>query len=100
MIKHIVMWKLKEHAEGADRLSNALEMKRRLETCAQIVPGILAFEVALAAPGLEATCDIVLYSAFADQAALDAYAAHPTHQALMPFFKAVRESRECMDYAA
>jgi len=100
MIKHIVMWKLKEQAEGADRLANAREMKRRLEECAQIVPGILAFEVAVAQPGLEATYDVVLYSAFEDKAALAAYAAHPTHQALMPFIKAVREERQCMDYEA
>ncbi|MDB5745311.1 MAG: stress responsive protein [Massilia sp.] len=100
MIKHIVMWKLKEQAEGADRLANAREMKRRLDECAHLVPGILAFEVSLAQPGLEATCDVVLYSAFENKAALEAYAAHPTHQALMPFFKAVREGRECMDYEA
>lgn len=100
MIKHIVMWKLKEHAEGADRLANAREMQRRLEECAQIVPGILAFEVGLAQPGLEATYDVVLYSAFESREALAAYAAHPTHQALMPFFKAVREERQCMDYEA
>jgi len=43
MIKHIVMWKLKELAEGADRATNAAEMKRRLDACAQLVPGILAF---------------------------------------------------------
>jgi hypothetical protein len=27
MLKHIVMWKLKEHAEGADRATNAAKMK-------------------------------------------------------------------------
>ena len=98
MIKHIVMWKLKEHAEGADRASNAREMKRRLDECAAIVPGIHAFEVALAQPGLEATYDVVLYSVFESRDALAAYARHPTHQALMPFFKAVRDERQCMDY--
>jgi heme-degrading monooxygenase HmoA len=98
MIKHIVMWKLKEEAEGADRLSNAREMKRRLDECANIVPGILAFEVTLAQPGLEATYDVVLYSEFEDKAALDAYAVHPTHKALVPFIGAVREARQCMDY--
>jgi len=98
MIKHIVMWKLKDHAEGADRLANAAEMKRRLDACAHVVPGILAFEVSLAQPGLEATYDVVLYSAFEDRAALAAYAAHPTHQALVPFIGAVREARQCMDY--
>lgn len=98
MIKHIVMWKLKDHAEGADRQANAQEMKRRLDACANIVPGILQFEVALAQPGLEATYDVVLYSAFENREALAAYAGHPAHQALMPFFKAVRDERQCMDY--
>jgi quinol monooxygenase YgiN len=98
MLKHIVMWKLKDHAEGADRAANALEMKRRLDACANIVPGILTFEVSLAQPGLEATYDVVLYSEFADKAALDAYASHPTHEAVKPFIGAVRAERQCMDY--
>lgn len=98
MLKHIVMWKLKDHAEGADRATNAREMKRRLDACAAIVPGIVTFEVALAQPGHEATCDVVLYAVFEDAAALAAYGAHPTHQALVQFFKAVRDGRECMDY--
>jgi heme-degrading monooxygenase HmoA len=98
MIKHIVMWKLKEQAEGADRAANALEMKRRLDACATIVPGIIAFEVTLAQPDLEATYDVVLYSEFADRAALAAYIAHPVHQAVVPFIGAIREGRQCMDY--
>ncbi|MEH6434165.1 Dabb family protein [Massilia sp. DD77] len=98
MIKHIVMWKLKDQAEGADRAANAREMKRRLDECARIVPGILAFEVVIAQPGLEATYDVVLYSEFEDRAALEAYATHPTHKALVPFIGAIREARQCMDY--
>ncbi|MFC0251894.1 Dabb family protein [Massilia consociata] len=98
MIKHIVMWKLKDEAEGADRATNAREMKRRLDACAGIVPGILTFEVTLAQPGLEATYDVVLYSEFADRAALQAYIDHPTHKAVVPFIGAVREARQCMDY--
>ena len=98
MIKHIVMWKLKDQAEGADKAANAREMKRRLDECANVVPGILKFEVMLAQPGLEATYDAVLYSEFADREALAAYAAHPTHQAVVPFIGAIREGRQCMDY--
>ncbi|SFD40888.1 Dabb family protein [Massilia yuzhufengensis] len=98
MIKHIVMWKLKDEAEGADRATNAREMKRRLDECANIVPGQLKFEVVLAQPGLEATYDVVLYSEFADKAALEAYAVHPTHKAVVPFIGAIREGRQCMDY--
>jgi hypothetical protein len=98
MLKHIVMWKLKEQAEGADRAANARRMKELLDACAGIVPGILKFEVALAQPGLEATYDVVLYSEFAGRAALDAYQEHPQHVALKPFIGAVREARQCMDY--
>ena len=100
MLKHIVMWKLKDHAEGADRATNARKMKEMLDACAGIVPGMLKLEVGLAEAGLEATYDVILYSEFTDKAALDAYAAHPQHQALKPFFGAVREARQCMDYTA
>ena len=75
MIKHIVMWKLKDQAEGADRAANAIEMKRRLDACAHIVPGMHAFEVTIAQPGLEATYDVVLYSEFEDKAALSQFLA-------------------------
>jgi hypothetical protein len=98
MIKHIVFWKLKERAEGADRAANALKMKALLDSCADVVPGIVTFEAALAQPGLEATYDVVLYSEFADRAALDAYQEHPSHVAIKPFIGAVREARQCMDY--
>jgi hypothetical protein len=91
MLKHIVMWKLKDPADGA-------EMKRRLDQCATIVPGIITFEVSLAQPGLEATYDVVLYAEFSDRAALEAYAAHPTHEAIKPFIGAIRSERQCMDY--
>jgi hypothetical protein len=98
LIKHIVMWKLKEHAEGADKATNGHKMKALLESCSALVPGIGTFEVALAAPGLEATYDVVLYTEFADAAALAAYQHHPAHVAMKPFIGAVRLERQCMDY--
>jgi quinol monooxygenase YgiN len=98
MLKHIVMWKLKEHAEGADRAANAVKLKALLDACNSLVPGMLKLEVAIAEPGLEATYDVVMYSEFADKAALDAYQEHPQHVALKPFVIAVREARQCMDY--
>ena len=99
MIKHIVMWQLKDHAEGADKAINALKMKALLDACNGIVPGMLAFEVVIAQPGMEATYDVVLYSEFRSVAALDAYQTHPQHEALKPFVGAVRQARQCMDYA-
>lgn len=98
MIKHIVMWQLKDVAEGAGKAANALKMKQLLDGCADIVPGILKFETAIAVPGLEATYDVVLYSEFESKAALDAYQEHPKHVAVKPFIGAVRQARQCMDY--
>jgi hypothetical protein len=98
MIRHIVMWKLKESAEGASRAENAVKLKEKLEGCRNIVPGILHLEVGLAGAGLDSTYDVVLVSDFADKASLDAYQVHPTHEALKSFVGAVRESRECVDY--
>ncbi|MGF6642983.1 Dabb family protein [Paraburkholderia sp. GAS82] len=98
MIRHIVMWKLKESAEGASRAENAVKLKEKLEGCRNIVPGILHLEVGLAGAGLDSTYDVVLVSDFADKASLDAYQVHPTHEALKSFVSAVRESRECVDY--
>jgi quinol monooxygenase YgiN len=98
MIKHIVMWKLKDQAEGSDKATNLVKAKAMLESCAHITPGTVKFEVATAQSGLECSYDLVLYTEFTDRAALDAYQNHPTHQALKPFMGAVRLERQCMDY--
>jgi hypothetical protein len=98
MIRHIVMWKLKDHAEGADRAANLVKMKTLLDSCAGLVPGMLGFTTAIAQPGFEATYDIVLDSSFASMEALDAYQSHPQHVAMKPFIGAIRLERQCMDF--
>lgn len=98
MLKHIVMWKLRDHAEGADKAANVLRAQALLQACSDLVPGILRFEVATARPDLEATYDLLLYTEFTDRAALAAYQQHPQHVAAKPFMKAVVQERQCMDY--
>jgi len=100
VIRRIVTWKLKDHAEAAGKAENKARMKALLEVCRRLVPGMGAFEVGLASPGLEATHDVVLYSEFDSPAALDAYQHHPQHVAIKPFIDAVRAERQCIDYAA
>ncbi|WP_027796388.1 Dabb family protein [Paraburkholderia acidipaludis] len=98
MIRHIVMWQLKESAEGATREENLVKFKALLEGCRNLVPGTLHLEVGLAEPGLASTFDIALVSDFADKAALDAYQDHPDHVVVKQFAKAVTEGRQCVDY--
>ncbi len=98
VIRHIVMWKLKESAQGATRAENLVKFKGLLEGCRHLVPGTLHLEVGLAEAGLASTFDIVLVSDFADKAALDAYQDHPDHLVVKQFAGAVVEGRQCVDY--
>ena len=98
MIRHVVMWTMKPQAEGADGRSNALKVRELLESCRGLVPGMLEWQVVVHEPGLEATCDLMLYSVFDSAEALDAYQHHPRHVAIKPFIAAVRAERQCMDY--
>jgi hypothetical protein len=98
MIKHIMLWTLKDHAEGADKAANIKTMLAKLESCRGIVPGMHVFEVSTRADGFEFHMDIALYSEFENRAALAAYQVHPVHQAILPFIGAVRETRHCIDY--
>jgi hypothetical protein len=98
LLRHIVMWKLKESAEGASRAENAVKLKAKLESCRSIVAGQGHFEVGVAQPGYDATYDVVLVSDFDNKEALQAYQVHPKHVAIKDFVAAVREARQCLDY--
>ncbi|WP_416548593.1 Dabb family protein [Limnohabitans sp. DCL3] len=98
MIRHIVMWNLKDHAEGADKSINLEKATKLLLSCAQVVPGIRAFEVAVATPGMDCTNDLVLHMLLDDAQVLAAYQNHPDHLAIKPFMRAVVQERRCMDF--
>lgn len=91
MIRHVVMWSLKDPAE-------APRFKQLLDGCKDLVPGMLEFEVGIRTPGLEANADVILVSTFADAAALDAYQRHPQHQAVGAQLGPLRETRSVLDY--
>jgi hypothetical protein len=98
MIKHVVMWRLKESAEGATKPENALRVKALLDACAGVTPGMHSLEVGVDV-GLDgAPWDVVLVAEFDDRAAVDAYQDHPVHQAAKSFIAKVRELRAAVDY--
>lgn len=100
MIKHIVMWRLKDRAEGSDRAANARLVKEKLEALAGQIPGLLRLEVGIDFEGGDQAADVVLYSEFASREALAAYHHHPAHEAVKPFIAAVRSERRVVDYEA
>lgn len=96
MVKHIVMWKLKPNAEGADKKTNAIKMKKKLEALQGVVPGAFKMEVGINYnPG---GYDVVLYSEFIDHEALESYQMHPEHLRVKEFVHAVMADRVVADY--
>lgn len=97
-LRHIVMWRLKEYAEGHSRHENMLKARDILLQFANLTPGIELFEVGIQTEGLDCTSDLILNSIFKDDEALKTYQNHPEHLAIKPFMKAVVEQRSCMDF--
>jgi len=97
MLKHIVMWKLKEVPNGSKQ-ENRLKVKTALESCAGKTPGMLKYEVGLDVGTDGSPWDVVLYAEFTDRAALQAYQDSPQHLAVKPVVGALREARAVVDY--
>ena len=98
MLKHIVMWKLKDHAEGKTREENAIIMKGLLEALKDKIPEIQFLEVGSNVAPTDAAYDIALYSEFRDEAALSVYQDHPDHLKVADFVSRIKEQRVLVDY--
>ena len=98
MIKHIVVWKLKESAEGCSKIENAKKMKAMLEGLQSVIKEIQYIEVGLNVNSSEAAYDIVLYSEFQSREALEIYQKHPEHERVGEFVGKVRLERKVVDY--
>ena len=96
MVKHIVMWKLKENANGENKKTNAIKMKKMLESLQGVVPGAYKMEVGINYnPG---GYDVVLYSEFNDHDALEGYQVHSEHVKVQEFVHQVMSDRVVADY--
>ena len=91
MVKHIVMYTLKEGVEK----ERAVELIRSvLEPLVGQIPGLAHLEVRKAFNGL----DYALYSEFESSEALSAYAVHPLHLAAKEHFHHLLDKRYAADY--
>ena len=100
MVKHVILWKLKEEYSGAEAQAVKEGIKNGLEGLAGKIPGLLEIKVNTE-PLASSNCDVMLDSSFTDEEALKGYAVHPAHvevadTKVRPF----TASRTCMDYEA
>ncbi|BDB02208.1 Dabb family protein [Clostridium botulinum] len=98
MIKHIVMWKLKEFAEGKSKLENANIIKINLEDLKHKIDEVKLIEVGVNINNSQQAYDVVLYSEFENLEDLNLYQNHPDHVKVGEFINKVKEERIITDY--
>ena len=98
MVKHIILFQLKDELTENEKLVAQKEMKEGLEALVGKVPGLLEMHVQI--EGLPSSnAEVMLYSVMESAEALKVYADHPAHMEVAigkvrPFFK----TRLCLDY--
>jgi hypothetical protein len=97
LIKHIVMWNLRGDTEAAKAQAVSV-LKRSFESLRGRIPGLLHLEIGVDSSRIDYACDVVLYSEFESQAALDAYALHPEHLRVKQELADLRIARHQVDY--
>ena len=100
MVKHIILWQLKDELSPEEKLSVKAGIKAGLESLAGKIPGLLEIKVNNS-PLPSSNADVMLDSSFADAEALKNYAVHPEHVAVAD--SAVRpytKTRLCLDFEA
>ena len=98
MIKHIVMWNIRGETP-AEKERGIAQLKRSFESLRGQVPGLLHLEIGVDTSGIDYACDVVLYSEFESQAALDGYAVHEEHLRVKREVGDLRVARHQVDYA-
>lgn len=98
MVKHVILWTLKDEYSGAEIDKIKADIKAGLEGLKGQIPGLVEIKVNTK-PLASSNCDLMLDSTFDNEESLKGYAVHPKHVEVAdgkvrPF----TASRVCMDY--
>lgn len=98
MVKHIILWKLKDFSTEEEKLQAKLSAKENLEALKEKLEGIVDIKVQIT--GLSSSnADMMLDSTFVDEDALKAYQVSKEHTFVAnTFVRPIVETRLCLDY--
>ena len=98
MVKHVILWTLKDDFSGEEKENIKKGIKEGLEGLKGQIPGLVDIHVVI--QGLETSnADVMLDSTFESAEALKVYATHPNHVAVADGkVRPYTASRTCMDY--
>lgn len=98
MIKHVVMFKLKEFDSPSSKAEKLAEIKKGLEDLVEKIDVLKSMRVGVNVNPSE-IYDFVLISEFDSLEDVDIYAKHPDHVAIAKVIGEVKESRSGIDFA-
>ena len=98
MVKHIILWTLKEEYSKEEKEEIKKGIKQGLESLQGKIPGLMEIRVQIDSLA-SSNADLMLDSTFENEEALKAYAIHPEHVAVAdgkvrPYTKL----RSCLDF--
>ena len=98
MVKHVILWTLKEELSKEEKETVKQEIKAGLEGLAGQIPGLVDIQVNI--HGLASSiADLMLDSSFETEEALKGYSVHPAHVAVADGkVRPYTASRVCLDY--
>ncbi|MEE1305020.1 MAG: Dabb family protein [Agathobacter sp.] len=98
MVKHVILWTLKEEYSEQEKMNIKKGIKEGLEGLAGKIPGMVDIKVNI--EGLASSnADLMLDSTFESEEALKGYAVHPEHVAVADGkVRPYTATRTCMDY--
>ena len=99
MVKHIILWRLREDLTAEEKENVKKDIKTGLEGLAGRIPGLLDIKVNVDGRLETSNADVMLDSTFTDESALRAYAVHPEHVAVADGkVRPYTCLRTCLDY--
>ncbi len=98
MITHIVMWKLREEAEGRGKDENFGIIREKLEALLSVIPELKSIHVYRNINPTDKNSDVVLVTTFDSLEDLNVYATHPEHVKAGEFIASVVSARSAIDY--
>ena len=98
MVKHIILWKLKETLTGEEKEQVKAGIKEGLEGLKGKIPGLL--DIKVQANGLSSSnADVMLDSSLESEEALKGYSVHPAHVEVADTkVRPYTEIRLCLDF--
>lgn len=98
MLRHVVMWKFKDEAEGRSKAENLSLVQENILALIPLIPQIQSLQVGIDTFHTPASYDLVLIGDFADREALETYINHPEHQKVGAYTSKVVASRIAVDF--